>query len=137
MMGNMKRFIIICSVLLLVVTRGILAQARSWEGIHQVSLSEAEKQFGLPPVEFASHVIWGWEGPMDKQTIRKDLDSIKSKGFRSVIFEAGYKLPYEYLSDKWFFYTKKERTEKTWKSEALAFITGFSPLGMGTKKIWG
>ncbi|MDP9702813.1 hypothetical protein J2T16_005797 [Paenibacillus intestini] len=33
-----------------------------------------------------------------------------------------------------FFYTETERTEKTWKSEALAFITGFYPLGKGTKK---
>jgi hypothetical protein len=31
-------------------------------------------------------------------------------------------------------YTLTERTEKTWKSEAFAFITGFSPLEKGTKK---
>lgn len=129
---HMKRFIIICSVLLLVATRGILAQARSWEGIHQVSLSEAEKQFGLPPVEFASHVIWGWEGPMDKQTIRKDLDSIKSKGFRSVIFEAGYKLPYEYLSDKWFKGIRtgvreaKKRGLKVWLIDEGKYPSGFA-----------
>lgn len=129
---HMKRFIIICSVLLLVVTRGVLAQTRSWEGIHQVSLSEAEKQFGLPPVEFASHVIWGWEGPMDKQTIRKDLDSIKSKGFRSVIFEAGYKLPYEYLSDEWFKGIRtgvreaKKRGLKVWLIDEGKYPSGFA-----------
>ena len=31
-----------------------------------------------------------------------DLDSIKKKGFRAVIFEAGYKLPFKYLSEEWF-----------------------------------
>ena len=39
---------------------------------------------------------------MDKKTICNDLDSIKKKGFRAVIFEAGYKLPFEYLSEEWF-----------------------------------
>ncbi|MBE6281287.1 MAG: hypothetical protein E7095_04390 [Bacteroides sp.] len=128
----MKRFIIICSVLLLMMTRGVLAQTKLWEDAHQVSLSEAEKQFGLPPVEFASHVIWGWEGPMDKQTIRKDLDSIKSKGFRSVIFEAGYKLPYEYLSDKWFKGIRtgvreaKKRGLKVWLIDEGKYPSGFA-----------
>ena len=128
----MKRFIIICSVLLLMMTRGVLAQTKLWEDAHQVSLSEAEKQFGLPPVEFASHVIWGWEGPMDKQTIRKDLDSIKSKGFRSVIFEAGYKLPYEYLSDEWFkgIHTgvreAKKRGLKVWLIDEGKYPSGFA-----------
>ena len=27
---------------------------------------------------------------------------IKKKGFRAVIFEAGYKLPFKYLSEEWF-----------------------------------
>ena len=96
----MKKIILICSILAYITSLNSFAQTKSWEGIHHVSLSEAEKQFNIPPIDFASHVIWGWEGPMDKKTIQKDLDSIKSKGFRSVIFEAGYKLPYEYLSEE-------------------------------------
>lgn len=68
-------------------------EIKSWQGIHETPLSRLEQQFADPPVEFANHVIWGWEGKMDKKTICNDLDSIKKKGFRAVIFEAGYKLP--------------------------------------------
>ena len=73
-------------------------EIKSWQGIHETPLSSLEQQFAEPPVEFANHVIWGWEGKMDKKTICNDLDSIKKKGFRAVIFEAGYKLPFKYLS---------------------------------------
>ena len=61
-------------------------EIKSWQGIHETPLSCLEQQFAEPPVEFANHVIWGWEGKMDKKTICNDLDSIKKKGFRAVIF---------------------------------------------------
>ena len=95
----MKKITTLCLALLL-AGQALVAQEHSWAGIHRTPLSEAAKNFANPPVEFASHVIWGWEGPMDIETIRHDLDSIKTKGFRSVIFEAGYRLPYEYLSEQ-------------------------------------
>ena len=67
-----------------------------------VGTDDLARGFANPPAEKCSHVIWGWEGNMDIETIRHDLDSIKTKGFRSVIIEAGYHLPFEYLSEGWF-----------------------------------
>jgi len=49
--------------------------------------------FSNPPAEKCSHVIWGWDGNMDIGTIRHDLDSIKTKGFRAVIIEADHHWP--------------------------------------------
>ena len=49
-------------------------EIKSWQGIHETPLSCLEQQFAEPPVEFANHVIWGWEGKMDKKTICNDLD---------------------------------------------------------------
>lgn len=51
------------------------AQTQSWQGMHKVPASQAESNFANPPQEFASHVIWGWEGDMDLATIQHDLDS--------------------------------------------------------------
>lgn len=42
-------------------------EIKSWQGIHETPLSRLEQQFAEPPVEFANHVIWGWEGKMDKR----------------------------------------------------------------------
>ena len=104
----------------------------SWSGIHHLSVKDAAADFNNPPSEFASHVIWGWEGPMDLKTIRHDLDSIKTKGFKAVIFEAGYHLPYEYLSDQWFEGIRtgvkeaKARGLKVWIIDEGKYPSGFA-----------
>ncbi len=122
----------VSSALLLLGAAVAVAQPHSWEGIHHTSLTEAQANFTAPPAEFASHVIWGWEGPMDIKTIRHDLDSIKTKGFRSVIFEAGYRLPYEYLSEDWFKAIRtavkeaKKRDLKVWIIDEGKYPSGFA-----------
>lgn len=100
-----------------------------WTGAH---IGDLAANFKNPPQELASHVIWGWEGPMDIDTIRHDLDSIKTKGFRSVIFEAGYHLPFEYLSDGWFQAIRtavkeaKARDLKVWLIDEGKYPSGFA-----------
>lgn len=107
-------------------------EIKSWQGIHETPLSRLEQQFAEPPVEFANHVIWGWEGKMDKKTICNDLDSIKKKGFRAVIFEAGYKLPFKYLSEEWFKAIRtgvleaKKRGMKVWIIDEGKYPSGFA-----------
>ena len=107
-------------------------EIKSWQGIHETPLSSLEQQFAEPPVEFANHVIWGWEGKMDKKTICNDLDSIKKKGFRAVIFEAGYKLPFKYLSEEWFKAIRtgvleaKKRGMKVWIIDEGKYPSGFA-----------
>ena len=74
----------------------------------------------------------GLEGKMDKKTICNDLDSIKKKGFRAVIFEAGYKLPFKYLSEEWFKAIRtgvveaKKRDMKVWIIDEGKYPSGFA-----------
>lgn len=118
----------------LLCTRLLAAEdgIKSWQGIHQVPLAQIEQQFAEPPIAFANHVIWGWGGNMDKKTICQDLDSIKKKGFRAVIFEAGYKLPFKYLSDEWFKAIRtgvleaKKRGMKVWIIDEGKYPSGFA-----------
>ena len=128
----MNRLTAVLASLLITAGGAVSARAQSWEGIHHVTVEEAAANFATPPADFASHVIWGWEGPMDIETIRHDLDSIKTKGFRSVIFEAGYHLPFEYLSDDWFKTVRravreaKKRDLKVWIIDEGKYPSGFA-----------
>lgn len=132
MLKDMKILTAIMTSLLISAGGVVFAQENSWDNIHHLTMSEAEANFAVTPPEFASHVIWGWEGPMDINTIRHDLDSIKTKGFRSVIFEAGYHLPYEYLSDDWFKAIRqavkeaKKRELKVWIIDEGKYPSGFA-----------
>ena len=128
----MKKTLILISFLCCARLLSAESGIKSWKGIHEVPLAQLEQQFTAPPVEFANHVIWGWEGNMDKKTICKDLDSIKSKGFHAVIFEAGYKLPFKYLSDEWFKAIRtgvleaKKRGMKVWIIDEGKYPSGFA-----------
>lgn len=127
----MKKLSIIFSLLL--STSIIYADGyKSWQHIHETPLSDLKQSFVNIPADFANHVIWGWEGNMDKKTICADLDTIQKKGFRAVIIEAGYKLPFKYLSDGWFKAVRtavleaKKRKMKVWIIDEGKYPSGFA-----------
>ena len=97
-----------------------------------VSLQEARTAFREPPRELASHVIWGWDGDVNIDVMRHDLDSMQAKGFRSVIIEAGYRQPDAYLSDGWFRRVRtavmeaKARGMKVWIIDEGKYPSGFA-----------
>ena len=113
----MKRLVTLLSILLSVCT---------------CTTAQLRKEFVTPPSTCVNHVIWGWEGNMDRKTICNDLDSIKKKGFRAVIIEAGYKLPFKYLSDDWFKAVRtgvleaKKRGLKVWIIDEGKYPSGFA-----------
>ena len=74
----MHRITAVLASLLISAGGAVFARTHSWEGVHHLTVEEAAANFSTPPADFASHVIWGWEGPMDMKTIRHDLDSIKA-----------------------------------------------------------
>ena len=110
----------------------IFGQEKSWLGIHKKPLSWLSKNFNNPPSEYASHVIWGLEGNIDRKMICSDLDSIKARGFKAVILEAGYHLPFKYLSEDWFRTVRiivneaKKRAIKVWIIDEGKYPSGFA-----------
>ena len=97
----MKRHIFLICFAFISLSFNAFSQIQSWEGIHQTPFATVQSNFETPPVEFASHVIWGWSR-INIDVIRRDLDTIYSRGFRSVIVDPGRNMPFEYLSDGWF-----------------------------------
>ena len=63
--------------------------------------AQTEKEFRNPPADLCSHVILGWDGEITPDVIGKDLAEIRSRGFRNVIVEAGYRMGSPYLSEGW------------------------------------
>lgn len=105
---------------------------KSWDGIQDKSISELEQDYALPPAEYASHILWGWEGAMNAQIMKNDLDLMQRVGTRVINIEPGYDFPYEYLSDGWFKMVKmavkeaKERGMKVWLIDDAKYPSGFA-----------
>lgn len=128
----MKKFIILFCIAHLSLSFTARAQVKSWEGIHHTPLSTAQKNFASPPSEFASWVIWGWDGNVDLKIIRADLDTFYNLGFRAVIIEAGNNMPFEYLSGDWFkriataVQEARKRNLKVWIIDEGKYPSGFA-----------
>ncbi len=105
---------------------------KPWQSIQNISVEQAEKQFANPPAAYCTLAIWGWEGLMSKEVIQCDLDAILKKGFRTVNIEAGYHLPFAYLSPEWFKMVKvavleaKKRGMKVWIINEGKYPSGFA-----------
>jgi hypothetical protein len=79
-----------------------LAVPRAWQQLNDPMAAEVASRFAVPPPEYAVTLWWGWNGPVDQEVIRRDLDAIHARGLRSVLIEAGYEMRERYLSPGWF-----------------------------------
>jgi len=109
----------------------VAAAQHSWNGIHLDKVNTVSVNFKTPPSLYANHVIWGMQSVTD-EIIRQDMDSIRRKGFKSVIIEPGYHMPAEYLSDGYFKMVRKVVAEakknglKVWIIDEGKYPSGFA-----------
>lgn len=106
---------------------------KAWQNINHPTGRNLGKQFAVPPSEYATWVIWGWEGPMTQEVIARDLDSFKLKGVKAVSIEAGYGMENApYLSEGWFELIRyaaeqaKIRDMRIWLIDEGKYPSGFA-----------
>src|SRR4051794_20620265 len=123
-------FCLSCFVLFL-VSNSSQAQ-RSWQKLVTPNVQEIKAFFQHPPSYYSNSVTWGWNGPMSKEVIARDLDSLHALGFSAVTIEAGYKMPVEYLSEGWFKLVKtaveeaRSRDMHIWIIDEGKYPSGFA-----------
>ncbi len=126
----MKRLFLSVMAMLIVMTG--FSQIKSWEGIQDLSIKDMEAGYALPPAEYASHILWGWEGDMNAKIMKNDMDLMESVNTRVINIEPGYDFPYEYLSEGWFKMIKmavdeaKKRGMKVWLIDDAKYPSGFA-----------
>ncbi|MCX6238029.1 MAG: glycosyl hydrolase [Bacteroidia bacterium] len=97
-----------------------------------IDLKTLAAGFKTPDSSFGPSILWGWDGPMTKEVIIRDLDRFKSLNIRSLNIEAGYDLPFPYLSDGYFDLIKfgveqaKLRGMVIWMIDECKYPSGFA-----------
>jgi hypothetical protein len=125
------------TILTLMTLLGLLpagspASERPWQEISDPSAAEVASRFASPPPEYAVTLWWGWDGPVTQEVVRRDLDSIHARGFRSVLIEAGYGMTAKYLSPEWFDLVAyavsqaRERGMRAWVADEGKYPSGFA-----------
>jgi hypothetical protein len=95
-------------------------------------VSEVAGLFQDPPAKYGPSPLWGWQGPVDEEVIRNDLNIMHELNFRSVNIEAGSRMAQTYLSDGWFDLVRfaveqaRERDMNVWLIDEGKYPSGFA-----------
>lgn len=106
---------------------------KAWQHLSNPSSKNLASSFANPPGEYATWIIWGWEGPMTEEVILRDIERFHSLGVKALSIEAGYGMDNApYLSEGWFSLVKyaaeqaKERDMHIWMIDEGKYPSGFA-----------
>jgi hypothetical protein len=113
---------------------------QSWQKLQMPTAAELAKTWKAPPSEYGPEPYYGLNGPATVETIRHDLDVMKSLGFRAVTVQAGGGMLQTYLSPEYFAFFKqfiseaKKRDMRVWIVDDIGYPSGFAGGKFTTEK---
>jgi hypothetical protein len=108
------------------------AAQQPWQKIQMPTASEVAQTWKTPPPEYGPEPYYGMNGAVDEAVIRRDLDTMKSLGYQAVTVQAGYGMPFAYLSPEYFQFFRtfveeaKKRNMRVWIVDDAGYPSGFA-----------
>ena len=118
--------------LVLVVQAGALRATEPWQRQQNPTTSQVAARWKSPPPEYGPEPYYGLNGPVTIEQVERDLDTMKRLGFEAVTVQAGYNMPFAYLSPEYFaFFRKfvaeaKRRDMGVWIVDDAGYPSGFA-----------
>jgi hypothetical protein len=129
---SMRRYLELGISLVLFAQAGVLHAAESWQKLQHPTASQVAATWQSPPPEYGPEPYYGLNGPVTLEQVERDLDTMKRLGFQAVTVQAGYNMPFEYLSPQYFaFFQKfveeaKRRNMRVWIVDDAGYPSGFA-----------
>lgn len=107
------------------------AQQR-WQRIRMPTAAEVRRVWLHPPSEYGPEPYYSLNGAVDAEVIRRDLDTIHALGYRAVTVQAGYGMPFPYLSPQYFRFFRifvqeaRKRNLRIWIVDDAGYPSGFA-----------
>jgi hypothetical protein len=109
----------IVAVVVAICSLGAVAQ-QPWQKIQMPTAAEVAERWGAPPPEYGPEPYYGLNGAVNETVIERDLDRMKALGYQAVTVQAGYGMPFDYLSPQYFSFFRvfvgeaKKRSMRVW-----------------------
>jgi hypothetical protein len=103
-----------------------------WQRIQMPTAAEVAQTWKTPPPEYGPEPYYGLNGAVDETVIRRDLDTMKKLGYQAVTVQAGYSMPFAYLSPEYFTFFRmfvdeaKKRNMRVWIVDDAGYPSGFA-----------
>jgi hypothetical protein len=137
MQGWVKVLMIGASALALQVAAGqemprLVQGQQPWQKIQMPTAAQVAQTWKTPPPEYGPEPYYGLNGAVDETVIRRDLDTMKTLGYQAVTVQAGYGMPFAYLSPEYFTFFRtfveeaKKRNMRVWIVDDAGYPSGFA-----------
>src|SRR5438874_11167404 len=91
----------IVTMMVAICCLGAVAQ-QPWQKIQMPAAAEVAQTWETPPPEYGPEPYYGLNGAVNETVIGRDLDQMKTLGYQAVTVQAGYDMPFAYLSPEYF-----------------------------------
>ncbi len=85
---------------------GVAAQ-QPWQHLQNPTAAQVAAQWKDPPPEYGPEPYYGLNGPVSIAQVDRDFDTLHGLGFRAVTVQAGFNMPFAYLSAEYFDFFRK------------------------------
>src|SRR5208337_3227232 len=116
---------------LLVLPAGASCQ-QPWQHLQSPTAAQVAVQWKTPPPEYGPEPYYGLNGSVSIAQVERDLDTLHTLGFQAVTVQAGFNMPFAYLSPEYFaFFRKfveeaKQRNMRVWIVDDAGYPSGFA-----------
>ncbi|HEX4036455.1 MAG TPA: glycosyl hydrolase [Acidobacteriaceae bacterium] len=107
-------------------------QKETWQKLQSPTAAQVAAAWQAPPAEYGPEPYYGLNGPVTVEQVERDLDTMKRLGFEAVTVQAGFNMPFAYLSPEYFaFFRKfveeaKKRDMRVWIVDDAGYPSGFA-----------
>ena len=103
-----------------------------WQQLQSPTAAQVLAAWQTPPPEYGPEPYYGLNGPVTLEVVRRDLDNMQRLGYTAVTMQAGYGMPFAYLSPEYFAFIKqfvaevKQRNMRLWIVDDAGYPSGFA-----------
>lgn len=109
-----------------------MSAQQPWQQLQDLTAVQVAAQWKSPPPEYGPEPYFGLNGPVSMAEIDRDLDTLHGLGFQAVTVQAGFNMPFAYLSPQYFAFFRqlveqaKERNMRVWIVDDAGYPSGFA-----------
>jgi hypothetical protein len=124
----------------LLLQTAVATSQQSWQRLQKPTAAEVAAQWKTPPPEYGPEPYYGLNGPVSISQVERDLDTLHGLGFQAVTVQAGFNMPFAYMSPEFLAFFRKfveearQRNMRVWIVDDAGYPSGFAGGKFTTEK---
>jgi alpha-L-rhamnosidase len=128
----MKQACIALTGTVFLLPAAVASSPQPWQEMQIPTAAQVAAVWEAPPPEYGPEPYYGLNGSVSTEQVERDLDTMHRLGFQAVTVQAGYNMPFPYLSPEYFAFFRnfvaeaKKRNMRVWIVDDAGYPSGFA-----------